>query len=61
MARLFGVFALLALSACSGEVLKSSLCGMRESACVQRCEPMRAEQAIACRRSCEDSAKDKCG
>ena len=36
-------------------------CNVRESACKQRCEPMRAQEAIACRNSCEDSAKEKCG
>jgi|GEM_PF-6829190 len=61
MRPLIGVVVLLSLSACSGDMLQSSLCGMRESACVQRCEPMRAEEAVACRRSCENSAKDKCG
>ncbi|MBL8644431.1 MAG: hypothetical protein JNK21_10910 [Rhodospirillaceae bacterium] len=58
--------ALLALSACATEdgrpgLLTNTLCGMRESACKQRCEPMQPTDAIACRRSCEDSARDKCG
>ena len=41
--------------------VKSVLCGMRESACKQRCSPMPAKESFACRQSCEDSGKDKCG
>lgn len=57
---------LVGLAACAAEdgkpsFLGNTLCGMRESACKQRCEPMQPREALACRQSCEDSGKDKCG
>jgi len=54
----------MGLSGCASDdgpsILKSTLCGARESACKQRCAPMSAKESFACRQSCEDSAKDKC-
>jgi len=57
--------AFLLLTGCAGEdgrpgPLTSMFCGMRESACEQRCKEMDGQSQVACRRSCADSARDKC-
>ncbi len=57
-------FAVVLLAGCAGGGrggLTNMFCGMRESACEQRCEAMRADEQLACRRSCADDAKDRCG
>jgi hypothetical protein len=57
----------LALSGIAGcadggrDGLTNMFCGMRESACEQRCKERDAESQLACRRACSDSAADKCG
>jgi hypothetical protein len=47
--------AFVCLTACATDDGKRApwLCQIGENLCKQRCEPMRAEQAIECRRSCE--------
>lgn len=58
--------AALSLSACTTAdgkrtLIGNTFCGMRESACKSQCGTLHAQEAIRCRSSCEDSAKDKCG
>lgn len=53
------------ISACTTEngrpgAATQFFCNVRESACKQRCEPVRAQEAITCQNACEESGKDKC-
>ncbi|MCB2108621.1 MAG: hypothetical protein KDE14_13020 [Rhodobacteraceae bacterium] len=50
--------AVLCMTACaegSGPSLMKSMCLTRENICKSQCDAMRAEQALACRQSCESS------
>ncbi|MBM3513280.1 MAG: hypothetical protein FJX59_06150 [Alphaproteobacteria bacterium] len=62
--RILTVVVLVAVAGCAGggrSGLTNMFCGMREEACMQRCEAMDASAQIECRRSCSDNAADKCG
>lgn len=62
--KTFVALLVFALAGCAGggrSGITNLFCGMREEACMQRCEAMDASAQIECRRSCSDSAEDKCG
>ncbi|MBL8630032.1 MAG: hypothetical protein JNM81_10415 [Rhodospirillaceae bacterium] len=56
----------LSLAACTTEdgkrtLIGNTFCSMRENACKAQCGTLQAQDAVRCRNSCEDSARDKCG
>ena len=53
------LFAIACLSSCADgdKTLLNTFRGMRESACEQRCEAMRAEEQLSCRRLCSASSE----
>jgi hypothetical protein len=59
-------FTVFSVAACTTEdgdrtLIGNTFCSMRESACKDQCGKLPAQDAVQCRKSCDDNARDKCG